>query len=365
MDSSCISVIMRNRGNTECPRAGRPFPGHRYRPHIPHHPLRMLDIREITAASRRIADRIVQTPLVRSPSLSDAAGHEVLLKLECQQTTGSFKLRGATNALRCLTPEQKSRGVVCVSTGNHGRGLAHAARQENVRAVACMTRHVPRNKVDGIAALGADVRLAGENQNEAEAEAERLVREEGMTMVHPFDQLPVIAGQGTLGLEILHGDPGVDTIVMPLSGGGLCAGVALAARSVKPGIRIIGVTMEHGPGMVECLKAGRLVHVDDVPTLADALSGGVGLNNQYTFRLVREQVDSTILVSEREIAEAIRHAYFEEQQVIEGSAAVGIAALLAGKLPADRKTAIIVTGRNIDMAVHHRLVWGNNTGPDP
>ncbi len=318
----------------------------------------MLDIRNITAAARHIENRVFHTPLIRSPTLSDSTGHEVLLKLECLQTTGSFKLRGATNALRVLTPEQRSRGVVCVSTGNHGRGLAYAARQENVRAVVCMTRHVPGNKIDGIEALGAEIRIAGENQNEAEEEAERLVRAAGMTMVHPFDQLPVIAGQGTLGLEILQDDPDIETIVMPLSGGGLCAGVALAARSVKPGIRIIGVTMEHGPGMVECLKAGRLVHVDDVTTLADALSGGVGLNNRHTFMLVREQVDSTILVSEQEIAEAIRHAYFREQQIIEGSAAVGIAAALAGKLPASRKTAIIVTGRNIDMDVHHALMQG-------
>lgn len=325
----------------------------------------MLDIHDITAASRRVMDQIVHTPLIRSAALSESTGYETLLKLECLQITGSFKLRGATNALRCLTPEQKSRGVVCVSTGNHARGLAYAARQENVRAVACMTRHVPGNKVDGITALGAEIRIAGENQDEAETEAERLVREEGMTMVHPFDQLPVIAGQGTIGLEILQDDSDIDTIVMPLSGGGLCAGVAIAARSMNPEIRIIGVTMEHGPGMVECLKAGRLVHVDDVLTLADALSGGVGLNNRYTFSLVRERISSTILVSEQEIAEAIRHAYFQEQQIIEGSAAVGIAAALAGKLPACRKMAIIVTGRNIDMHTHYGLLQGIGQGTNP
>ena len=246
--------------------------------------------------------------------------------------------------------------MIGVSTGNHGRALAYAAKQLGVRAVICMSRLVPANKVEAIRALGAEVHISGASQDEAELEVARLVREEGLTLLPPFDHPDVIAGQGTAGLEILDDLPSVDTVLVPLSGGGLLAGVALAMKSASRDIRVIGVTMERGCAMHASIKAGRPVQVEELETLADSLGGGIGLDNRYTFRMAQALVDDTVLVSEAEIAEAIRHAYREEQLVVEGAGAVGIAALLAGRVARPGTTAVLVSGANIDMALHRRLV---------
>jgi threonine dehydratase len=315
---------------------------------------------EIYRARRRLAGRLRRTFLAASSSLSRAVGAPIHLKLEHQQITGSFKLRGATNAISCLSPEERRRGVVGVSTGNHGRGLAHAAKEAGVRAIICMSSLVPKNKVAGIEALGAEVRIVGRSQDEAQAEVDRLVAEEGMVMLSPFDHPLVIAGQGTLGLEIVEDLPEVDTVVVPLSGGGLIAGVALAVKTVNPKIRVVGVTMERGAAMHECLAAGRYVEVEELPSLADALGGGIGADNRYTFAMVRDLVDQSVLVSEAQIAQAIRHAYEEEKQVIEGSGAVGIAALKAGLIEGPGVTAVVVSGCNIDLDLHCRIIAGED-----
>src|SRR5919106_2322474 len=315
-------------------------------------------LQDIYRARRAIAGRIRRTPLVVSDSLSRIVGVPVHLKLEHLQITGSFKLRGATNAVLALTPEQQAKGVVGVSTGNHGRGLAYAARQAGARCIICMSRLVPRNKVEGIEALGAEVRIVGASQDEAEREVDRLVAAEAMTMLPPFDHPDIIAGQGTLGLEILEDLPEVETVLVPLSGGGLIAGVACAIKAANPQIRMIGVTMERGCAMYQSQKAGRPVEVEELPTLADALGGGIGLDNRYTFAMVRDLVDDLVLVSEEQIADAMCHAYFEEKQVIEGSGAVGIAALRAGMVETPGVAAVLVSGGNIDMALHARLIHG-------
>ncbi len=223
-----------------------------------------------------------------------------------------------------------------------------------------MSSLVPRNKVEGIEALGAEVRIVGRSQDEAQAEVDRLVAEEGMVMLPPFDDPRIIAGQGTLGLEIIEDLPEVETVVVPLSGGGLIAGVALAVKTVKPDARVIGVTMERGPAMHDCLAAGHYVEVEELPSLADALGGGIGADNQYTFAMVRDLVDQTLLVSEAQIAQAIRHAYTEEKQVIEGSGAVGIAALEAGLIEDPGVTAVVVSGCNIDLDLHRRIIAGED-----
>jgi threonine dehydratase len=318
----------------------------------------MLSVDQIYAAAARIQGQVFPTPLVRSSSLSKQDEVEVFLKLECLQNTGSFKLRGATNAILSLSQEEKDRGIVCVSTGNHGRGLAYAAKQNGVRAIICMGNLVPRNKIEGIAALGAEVKIVGGSQDDAQVEADRLVSEDGMTMVPPFDHPDIIAGQGTIGLEILDAMGDLDSVVVPLSGGGLCGGVALAVKSIKPSIRVVGVTMDRGAAMYQSLRAGKPVFVEELPTLADSLGGGIGMDNKFTFELVSKYVDETVLVSEDEIANAIRHAYFKEQQIIEGSGSVGIAAALAAKLDAGGKTAIVVSGKNIDMTTHNKLMNG-------
>jgi len=257
-----------------------------------------------------------------------------------------------------LTPAQAEKGVVAVSTGNHGRGLAHAARQAGVRCVVCMSRLVPRNKVEGIRRLGAEVRIVGESQDDAQVEVDRLVAEDGMTMLPPFDHPDVIAGQGTLGLEVVEDLPEVETVLVPLSGGGLIAGIALAVKAANPRARVIGITMARGAAMYESRRAGKPVQVQEQPSLADALGGGIGLDNRYTFAMVRDLVDDIVLLSEDEIAAAIRHAYWQEQQVVEGSGAVGLGALLTGRAAAKGATAVLLSGGNIDMAQHAGLISG-------
>jgi threonine dehydratase len=323
----------------------------------------MPTLQDVYRARRAIGGRIRRTPLADSPSLGRLVGSPVHLKLDHLQITGSFKLRGATNAILQLSTEQREKGVVGVSTGNHGRGLAFAARQAGVRAVICMSRLVPRNKIDGIKALGAEVRIVGVSQDEAQGEVDRLVAEHGMAMLPPFDHPDIIAGQGTLGLEILEDLPEVETVIVPLSGGGLIAGVARAVKSASPRIRMVGVTMERGCAMYQSQKAGAPVQVEELPTLADALGGGIGQDNRYTFSMVRELVDDLLLVTEEQIADAIRHAYLEEKQVIEGSGAVGIAALRAGMVERPGTTAVVVSGCNIDMALHARLIRGEAVEP--
>ena len=320
---------------------------------------RLVTLDDIERARRAIAGRLRLTPAEVSPSLSEAAGAPVTLKLEHQQITGSFKLRGATNAIANLSEDQKARGVVGVSTGNHGRGLAYAARQAGVRCIICMSSLVPKNKVDGIKAQDAEVRIVGRSQDDAQEEVDRLVKD-GMTMLPPFDHADVIAGQGTLGLEILEQVPDVETAVVPVSGGGLISGVAAAVKALKPKVRVVGVSMERGAAMYDCIKAGKPVFVEELPTLADSLGGGIGLDNRYTFAMVRDLVDDLVLVSEAEIAGAIRHAYWEERQIIEGSGAVGIAALMTGRIADPGRTAVIVSGGNIDMKLHYRIAGGEN-----
>lgn len=319
-----------------------------------------IGLADVEAAGARIAGRVLVTPTKLSPSLSERAGVSVHLKLEHHQITGSFKLRGATNAVLSLTDTERDCGVVGVSTGNHGRGLAYAAKQAGTRCIICMSELVPQNKIDGIKAQGAEVRIIGRSQDDAQVEADRLVAEDGMTMVPPFDHPAIIAGQGTVGLDILDQVPDAESALVPLSGGGLIAGVAAALKAHKPGIRVVGVSMERGAAMYECLEAGKPIMVEELPTLADALGGGIGLDNRLTFPMVRDLVDDIVLVSETEIAEAVRHGYWQEREIVEGSGAVGMAAILSGKVELDGPTVVVLSGCNLDMGLHHRIISGEN-----
>ena len=324
----------------------------------------LVDITAIEAARDRMAGTIHRTRTERSAALSELAGVPVHLKLEHQQRTGSFKLRGATNAILSLSEEDRARGVVAVSTGNHGRGLAYAARRNGVRCIVAMSELVPQNKIDGVRAQGAEVLIVGHSQDDAQVEVDRLVSEDGMTMVPPFDHPDIIAGQGTLGLELAEDLPDLACALVQLSGGGLISGVAAALKARIPGIRIIGVSMERGAAMYECIQAGKPIHVEEMKTLADSLGGGIGLDNEYTFAMTRDLVDEIVLVNEAEIAAAIRHAYWAESQIIEGSGSVGIAALLAGKVKPDGSTAVLLSGSNIDLKLHHRIVSGEDVDVD-
>ena len=319
-----------------------------------------IGLEQIEQARLRIAETVCRTPVKPSPSLSEIAGGPVHLKLEHLQITGSFKLRGAANAVFNLSEAAKRSGVAGVSTGNHGRGLAYAAQQAGVRCIIAMSRLVPQNKIDGIKAEGAEVRIIGKSQDEAQAEVDRLLREEHMTMIPPFDHPDIIAGQGTLGLEILEQMPEAQTAIVQLSGGGLICGIAAALKAKKPDIRVIGVSMERGAAMYQCLKAGRPIDVEELPTLADSLGGGIGMQNRYTFQMVQDLVDEIVLVDEHEIAEAIRHAYWKEGQIVEGAGAVSIAALLSGKLRLSGPVLALLSGGNIDRRLHHRIISGEN-----
>ena len=302
----------------------------------------------IYQAKKRISQHVTRTPLVRAHELSDLCEAEIRCKLEIMQPTGAFKLRGATNAILQLNEEQRTRGVVAVSTGNHGRGVAYAAREQSIHALICLSGLVPENKVEAIKSLGADVRIIGNSQDEAEIEANRLTEEEGLIQISPFDHPDVIAGQGTIGLELLEDFPEVNCVVVPLSGGGLIGGIALALKAASPKIHVVGVTMEKGPAMILSLKAGKPVEVNEEDSLADSLGGGIGLQNQYTLKLVQELVDETLLVSEDEIGRAIRYVLQTQRMILEGGAAVGIAALLAKKLDVRGKNvALIYSGNNI------------------
>ena len=309
-----------------------------------------LTLAEVYRARAAIAPWVRRTPLVRSDALARRLGRSVHLKLETLQETGSFKLRGATNRMLALSPAERQRGVVAVSTGNHARAVAHAAKELSVPAMVFMSTLVPENKVEAVRALGAEVRIAGEGQDAAEADARRLAEEHGSVFVSPFEDLQVIAGQGTIGLELLEDLPDLDTVLVPLSGGGLIGGIALALKSADPSIRVIGVSMERGAAMYESLRAGRPVEVAEQPSLADSLGGGIGLDNRYTFALVRDLVDELVLVSEDEIAAAMAHCYWREQQIVEGGGVVGIAVLLAGKIERlGERIVAVLSGRNVDM----------------
>ena len=301
--------------------------------------------------ARHAIDKIARnTPLVPSPELSRRTGSSVHLKLECLQDIGAFKVRGAANKILNLSDEEKRRGVVTVSTGNHGRAVAYVANRLGIRAVICLSDRVPENKVVALRRLGAEVVIHGHSQDEAEMRAIQLEREQGLVMISPFDDPYVIAGQGTIGLELLEDLPEIDTAVVPLSGGGLISGIGLALKSANPEICVVGVSMERGPVMVHSIRAGHPVQIPEEDTLADCLQGGIGVDNRYTFRMVQDLVDEMVLVSEEQIAMGMVFALKEHHLVVEGGGAVGLAALLSGKVAnMGDHVAVIVSGANVAL----------------
>lgn len=312
---------------------------------------------DILAARQRIRGIADATPLVPSPYMSMRAGQDFLLKLETAQPIGAFKLRGAVNAVFDL-PEGTG-GVTCCSTGNHGRGVAYAAARRGMRAVICMSALVPQAKVEGIRALGAEVRIVGASQDEAMHESRRLCEAEGLVEISPFDDPLVIAGQGTIGLEMLEARPDLQTLLVPLSGGGLAAGVAVAARAIRPGIRVIGISMDRGAAMHASIRAGRPVEVPEYASLADSLGGGIGLGNRLSFPICRDLLDDVLLVTEEEIRDAMQVLFHEDRMVAEGASVVGLAAVLADRLaPGSGPIGTILTGRNLDMTAFTRVITG-------
>ncbi len=303
---------------------------------------------DVAGARQTISGIALYTPILRSAPLSQAAGSPILLKLENLQVTGSFKVRGAANRMERLTPAERARGVVACSSGNHGRAVAYVAERMGISATVCVPEWVDRSKLDAIRRHGAETIREGSTYDEAEAVAQAIERERGLTPVHPFDDPAVVSGQGTIGLEVLEQSPSVGTVVVPLSGGGLIAGIALAMKAANPSIRVVGVSADNARTMVESLRRGAPVDYPETSTIANALAGGIGLDNRHTFRLVRDYVDDHILVTEEEIGDAMALGASEHKLVIEGGGAVGIAAILSGSVkPSVGETVVVVSGGNV------------------
>lgn len=320
----------------------------------PRDALPTLDLEAAREAVSRIA---VRTPLLRAPALEATAGRH-LLKPENLQVTGSFKVRGAAARMATLTAGERRRGVIACSSGNHGRAVAHVAGELGIPATICVPEWVDPMKRRAMVEAGADVRLAGSTYDAAAARAEALREEQNSVFIHPFDDPRVIAGQATLALEILDDVEGPLTIVAPLSGGGLVGGIAYVARQRRDDVHVVAASAERARVMVESLREGRPVRMDEEETLASALAGGIGEENRYTLSLVRHLVDEHVLMTEDEIARAMVFAAERLHLVVEGGGAVALAAVLAGGVAAsagDRDSedpgtvVIVLSGGNVDL----------------
>lgn len=315
-----------------------------------------VQLRDIQAARERIAGAVMVTPCLESIPLSELTGSRIFCKLENQQRTGSFKERGARNALLQLSAEQRSRGVIAASAGNHASALAYHGQSLGIPVTVAMPAAAPMIKISTCERLGARVIVKGDDFAAARAEADALVESEGLTYINGYDDPAVIAGQGTIGLEILEQTPEVEAVIVPVGGGGLIAEIATAIKALRPEVQIIGVESNHTTSFAAALRAGRPVTVRSRPTLADGLAvAQVGAN---AFALAREQVDRVISVPEDLVALSILRLLELEKNVVEGAAAVTLAALLSGKLPdlRGRRVVLCLAGGNIDPLILSRVI---------
>ncbi|MCW3996883.1 MAG: threonine/serine dehydratase [Candidatus Bathyarchaeota archaeon] len=310
----------------------------------------MVTLQDIQTAQKTISHYAKLTPLIRSEWLSKQKKADIYLKLENMQETHSFKVRGVLNKLLHLTVEEKAKGVVTASAGNHGQAVAFGAKELGFSAKIVVPTNTPQVKVEGIRKWGADLLLFGETYSEAETKAKQLATQEGRLYISPYNDPLIVAGHGTVGLEILQALPAVDAVVVPVGGGGLIAGVSIAVKNLKPKVQVIGVQSEAVPIMYESLKAGRIVppHRHENYTVAEGLSGSIE-EGSITFSIAQKNVDKVMLVEEETIRRAVYLLYEEEGQVVEGSGVVGIAMLLENpKVFAGKTVALVVTGGNID-----------------
>jgi threonine dehydratase len=313
-------------------------------------------IEDIQAAAGRIRGAVVESPCPLSIPLSEATGSTVYCKLEYLQRTGSFKERGARNALLLLSAEQRQRGVIAASAGNHALGVAYHAQLLGVPATVVMPRFAPLTKVVNCRRFGASVVLEGNNIAEARARADVIAAEHGQTYINGFDDPAIIAGQGTIGLEVLKQVPDADAVIVPIGGGGLAAGVSLALKTLKPDIGVIGVEPERAASFSAALKAGKPITIEMRPTLADGLS--VPKVGENAFQLARKLVDRTVLVREQDLARAVLRLMELEKAVVEGAGAAPLAACLAGQVPelAGKKIVLLLCGGNIDLNTLDRVI---------
>jgi threonine dehydratase len=311
----------------------------------------MLGLQDILAAQGNLSGLITKTPLEYSFLLSQRAGCQVYLKLENWQKTGSFKVRGAINKIANLTEEEKARGLVTASAGNHALGVAYAARAlGNVPTTVFVPVNAPTSKLNRLEEFDCAVVLSGNSYEEAHHAAEDFERLHGATYIHAYDDPLTIAGQGTVGLEVLEDLPEAEAILVPVGGGGLIAGIAVAAKAINPQVQVIGVQPEASPAAYLSLRDGHpYEEYDAAPTIADGLAGGFG---RLPFEMAGELIDEVVLVSEEETRAAVFTLLELAQLVVEGAGAVGIAALLAGKVDLKgRKVVSVLTGANVDMSL--------------
>ena len=314
-----------------------------------------VDLPAVEAARRRLRDATVQTPCAYSQTLSELTGARCFVKLENLQMTGSFKERGAANLLLQLAPEERRRGVIAASAGNHGLAVAFHAARLGIPATIVMPEYAPLIKVTNARRYGAEVVLHGSNFDEAYERARTVEAERGLIFVHPFDDPRVVAGQATLGLEVLEQLPEVEALIVPVGGGGLIGGVALAVKGVRPDVQVIGVQSAALPAMSRSLQTGERVRVDAAPTMADGIA--VRQVGALTYELARTWVDRVVTVDEEELSNAVLLLLEIEKTVVEGAGAAPLAALLNRPLGLERRSvALVLSGGNIDVTMLSRII---------
>lgn len=316
-----------------------------------------INLDDVVAARERLRGSIYYSPCPHSQVLSGLTGQQIYLKLENLQMTGSFKERGALNRIALLTPEQAARGVVAASAGNHAQGVAYHATKRGIKALIVMPLATPLVKVTATRGFGAEVVLHGANYDEAYVEAMRLCDAAGMTFIHPFDDAVVMAGQGTIGLEVLEQVPELEAIVVPIGGGGLIGGIACAVKESKPKVKVIGVQTSRLASMLAARAEGHPVTIDPSTTIADGIA--VRRAGAVTFPMVEQYVDELVTVDEDEIASAILVLLEREKTLAEGAGAAGLAAVLQRKssvLVPGSHTAVMVGGGNIDVTLLSRII---------
>ncbi|MBQ9292956.1 MAG: threonine ammonia-lyase [Campylobacter sp.] len=316
----------------------------------------MVDLNKIVQAKRTISGFVNKTPFALSPKMSKAYEAEIYLKNENLQKTGAYKIRGAFNKIAHLSEEEKAKGVICASAGNHAQGVAISARHFGVRAVIIMPEATPLLKVSGTKALGGEVILKGDNFDEAYAYALEYAKEQGLTFVHPFDDEFVQAGQGTIALEMLEDVADLEYLVVPVGGGGLVSGVASCAKQINPDIKIIAVSAKGAPAMYESFKKKEAINSKSVRTIADGIS--VRDTSKITLKTILECVDEFVQVDDEEIASAILYLLEEQKIIVEGAGAVGVAALMNAKFnyPKNAKIGIVLSGGNIDVQMLNIII---------
>lgn len=310
-------------------------------------PLNINDIRE---ARQIISGHIRRTPLVKSFYLSNKTGGEILMKLENTQLTGSFKFRGAFHKISSLTEEEKENGVIACSAGNHAQGVALSSHLLGIKSKIIMPTSAPKAKVEATKGYESEVILYGDTFDDAKAKCEEIIRETGETYLHPYDDVRVMAGQGTIGLEILDDVWDVDTVIIPIGGGGLAAGIAVALKSFNPSINIIGVQSENVHGMKASYDIGKITEHYVAPTIADGTA--VKVPGTLTFPIVQTLLDDIVTVSEKEIEVAMKDIMQRGKSIVEGAGALATAALIAGKVDPyvkGKKVVSIISGGNVDL----------------